>query len=205
MLKSNKSQLVILLLTNLISISSLIYSTLYMANINDVFDLTQNENERKYLKLKNVYSEPIFNLHLIILTIDILYLLIFLILNNKTISEYLGLNINKIATQSTIGYSNMFLELFFMFLIKAASLVLSLFFNSLSYCEISIIREEDKKKLDMLNISKSNLNILFWIDISSLVLFIFLYLLKLIRIKRIINKGNNERINLKNNFIAIKS
>jgi hypothetical protein len=196
--------LIIFILINLTSIITLILSTAYFSNITSIYEASINEDIRKYLKLKNVFSQPLVYLHFVILLIDLLYFIVFLIFNNKRLSQSLGLQTNKISVQSSNDYSNFFLEILFALLIKALGLATSLFFNFKSKDEINLHCdiEKDKSIVNMLSHSTEYLNFMLWADTFSIILFTFYYLTKYIQIRNKNEKGKNS-INIKDNFTSL--
>jgi hypothetical protein len=196
--------LFILLIINIAALFSLAISWLYYSIVTDIFESTVKEDSRKYLKLKNVFSLPLFYLQIALLVIEIVYFIIFFILHNVRLSQALGLGTNKISKQISHDYSNFFLEILFNMLIKGSGLLISLFFILKSSNELDFLKmiEEDRHKKDLISDANHYLNFLFIIVCSSLILFVIFYLTKYIHIK----KKNLKTIALNTsttNFIAL--
>lgn len=186
-----KIYLFILLLINITAIVSLVIAWFYDSKVTDIYESTLKEDSRKFLKLKNVFSLPIFYLQYALLAIELMYFIIFCILHNAKLSQFLGLGTNKISKQISHDYSNFFLEILFTVLIKVSGLLISMFFifKSLNELDILTIKEEDPHKKNMISGCIYYLNFLFITLCSSLVLYSIFYLTKYIQIKK--QNGNS--------------
>lgn len=198
-----KTFFLILFITLSISIIAFVYVNLYYSNLNGIINLTDNEDLRKYYRLKDVLSEPIYNLHLIILIIDSLYFIVFIFFNNKSFVEYFGLQIDTIATQTANDFNNFFTEFFFAILIKLNAIACLFFFIIKSHEEINRIlklKDEIKEKEDLFKDAEYNLIIVFWLDFAASIIFSIFYLLKFVKVLRI-KKNITTKIN-KNALIS---
>jgi hypothetical protein len=179
-----KIYLFVLALINVTALVSFVISWFYYSKVSDIFESTLKEDSRMYLKLKNVFSLPIFYLQSGLLVIELIYFMIFCILNNTRLSQFLGLGTNKISKQISHDYSNFFLEILFSVIIKVSGLLISLFFIFKSYEELDKFKQLDTRKKDMISYSINYLNILFIAVCSSLLLFMTFYTLKFIHVKK---------------------
>lgn len=186
-----KKYLTILLLSTSLSISSFVFASIYSNDIdNQYLQLEKKDDSEKLQKLKFILSDPLYNLHLILLISELIYLVLFIFLNNKNWLRYFGLATDKIATQSTFGYSNIIMEFFFTFLIKAFCVFFSFFFiiqckNEISYLSTKRTSKEEKEELQDIS---PNLTILIYINAFYILCYFAYYIIKVIKVREIRKK-----------------
>ena len=179
-----------LVIINILVITNFIIVNIYDINLDSLFTGLKYKDTIIFSKLKKVFSDPLYNLYLTLMIFEFIYSAQYLILNNKKISQYLGLNVDKIAKQTSTGFSNLIIELFFSLMIKGLGLGISLFLIFKAKAEITQIINyyevnDVASPLETLKKADFNLQILNYLNYCSIAFYMSFYFLKFLKIRKL--------------------